>query len=292
MPLPSFFPWGTGRAFFIRQQSSGRFMDAYPSGVNDFAVVTRPELPAAEQDGSQMWHVLLIGGVYTIQHQIHGRFVDAHPPHVNDSAVVTRPRQENDTQSWVFIDLGNDTYTIQQLSNSRFMDAYPSGDFALVTRPDQNNATQRWVVTEVPFPPPPPRTYIISQQSNGQPVGVNPIADFALVTRPPPAGGDRWILSPIGAVCTLRQVSSGRFMEAYPSGENDSAVVTRPEQGDATQRWILTPLGNEIYTIQQLSSGRFMDAYPSGENDFAVVTRGRQENDTQRWGFRITPLTP
>src|SRR6187401_2839348 len=44
-----------------------------------------------------------------------------------------------------------DVYTIQQKSNSRFMDAHEivAKDFALVTRPAQNNNTQRWVVKPV-----------------------------------------------------------------------------------------------------------------------------------------------
>ena len=38
------------------------------------------------------------------------------------------------------------TYTIQQKSNNRFMDAHESGSFSVVTRPAQNNDTQRWLI--------------------------------------------------------------------------------------------------------------------------------------------------
>ena len=74
------------------------------------------------------------------------------------------------------------TYTIQQQSNGRFMDAHEIAekDFALVTRPAQNNDTQRWILTPLGN-----NTYTIQQQSSGRFVDAHEIAekDFALVTR-------------------------------------------------------------------------------------------------------------
>lgn len=62
-------------------------------------------------------------------------------------------------------------------------------------------------------------------------------------------------------------------------------------QNNDTQRWILTPLGNDVYTIRQKSSGRFMDSHEIQGKDFALVTRPAQNNDTQRWLIR-TVRTP
>ncbi|KAB2833498.1 MAG: RICIN domain-containing protein, partial [Candidatus Brocadia sp.] len=78
--------------------------------------------------------------------QSNGRFVDAHEYAGKDFALVTRPAQNNDTQRWILMHLGNGVYTIQQKINGRFMDAHEieQKDFALVTRPAQNNDTQRW----------------------------------------------------------------------------------------------------------------------------------------------------
>ena len=127
-------------------------------------------------------------------------------------------------------------YTIQQKSNSRFVDAHETGsDFALVTRPEQHNDTQRW------------------------------------------------ILSPAGGVFTIRQKSTGRFADAHEIAEKDFALVTRPEQNNDTQRWILTHLGNNTYTIQQKSAGRFVDAYQAG-NDFAL-SRVRHKITIRRGGI-------
>jgi len=81
---------------------------------------------------------------------------------------------------------------------------------------------------------------------------------------------------------TIRQKSNGRFMDAYTSG-NDFSAVTRPAQNNSTQRWILSPVGG-VYTVQQRSNGRFMDAHETS-NDYSVVTRTAQNNDTQRWVF-------
>jgi hypothetical protein len=48
---------------------------------------------------------------------------------------------------------GRNTFTIQQKSSSRFMDAHEieEKDFALVTRPAQNNDTHRWLIKSVAF---------------------------------------------------------------------------------------------------------------------------------------------
>ena len=62
-------------------------------------------------------------------------------------------------------------------------------------------------------------------------------------------------------------------------------MVTRPNQNNDTQRWVLLPSADGSFTVQQLSGGRFVDAHDSAANDFTVVTRGAENNDTQRWFF-------
>ena len=84
---------------------------------------------------------------------------------------------------------------------------------------------------------------------------------------------------------TIRQKSSGRFLDAYESTGNDFNVVTRTAQNNDTQRWTITPVGT-VFTMQQKSNGRFVDAHESESNDFNVVTRTAQNNDTQRWVLR------
>ena len=68
----------------------------------------------------------------------------------------------------------------------------------------------------------------------------------------------------MGTVCTIRQKSNGRFVDAHENATNDFAVVTRPAQNNHTQRWVLLPVGDS-FTIQQLSNGRFVDAHNSAE---------------------------
>ena len=180
-------------------------------------------------------------------------------------------------------------YTIQQQSNSRFVDAheYAGKDFALVTRPAQNNDTQRWILRPVGG------VYTLRQQSNGRFVDAHEYAgkDFALVTRPAQNNDtQRWILMHLGNdVYTIQQKSNGRFMDAYEGAAQDFALVTRTAQNNDTQRWILKPLGNNTYTIQQKSNSRFMDAHEIEQKDFALVTRPAQNNDTQRW--ILTPIS-
>jgi len=61
--------------------------------------------------------------------------------------VVTRPAQNNNTQRWVLMPTSDGSFTVQQLSKGRFLDAHDSAanDFGAVTRGAQNNDTQRWI---------------------------------------------------------------------------------------------------------------------------------------------------
>ena len=88
--------------------------------------------------------------------------MDAYEFAGEDYRLVTRTAQNNDTQRWLVIALGGGIYTIQQVSNGRYVDAHENAgeDYRLVTRTAQNNATQQWRITtilvEEPAPPPPP----------------------------------------------------------------------------------------------------------------------------------------
>ena len=152
-------------------------------------------------------------GVYTIQQKSSGRFVDAHENEGNDFSLVTRTAQNNETQRWILKPLGNNTYTIQQKSNGRFVDAHVSAanDFSLVTRPVQNNATQRWILTPSPF-----------LEKSVRVLGA-------------PLDDDTY---------TIEQKSNGRFVDAHESAGNDFSLVSRPEQNNDTQRWVIKSLSS------------------------------------------------
>lgn len=80
----------------------------------------------------------------------------------------------------------------------------------------------------------------------------------------------------------VRQSSSGRFVDAHESSNEDFSVVSRTSQSNSTQDWQFTPVGL-VCVAKQVSSGRFMDAHEGADNDFSVVTRTEQGNDTQKW---------
>jgi len=179
------------------------------------------------------------------------------------------------------------TYTIQQKSNNRFMDAHEiSGkDFAVVTRPAQNDDTQRWVLKPLGG------VYTIQQKSNNRFVDAHEIEgkDFALVTRT--AQNDdtqKWVLMHVGGPYTMQQKSNKRFVDAHELESKDFAVVTRSAQNDDTQKWNITAAGGNAFTIQQKSNGRFMDAHEIEGKDFGLVMRTAQNNDTQKW--ILTPV--
>ena len=272
--------------YTIQQQSNGRFVDAHEYSGKDFGLVTR----RAQNNRTQQWIVIPVGGVFTIQQKSNNRFVDAHEYSGKDFGLVTRLAQNNDTQRWVLVLVGGPynggLYTIQQKSNGRFVDAYQSSghDFALVTRNANNNDSQRWTVAPLGN-----NMFTIQQKSSGRFMDAHEIEekDFALVTRPAQNNDtQRWVLTPVGVVCTIQQQSNGRFVDAYQSSEHDFAVVTRNANNNDSQRWIVIPSGNRTFTVQQKSGGRFMDAHEIEQKDFALVTRPAQNNDTQRWLIR------
>lgn len=147
-------------------------------------------------------------------------------------------KQSQFTRSLLVPDAG--IYTIQQVSNNRFLDAHEvqDKDFAMVTRIAQNNDTQRWELTRAGED-----TYTIRQLSSGRFVDAHEIApkDFALVTRPKQDNDtQRWITKPSGvSTFTIQQKSNLRFVDAHEIESKDFAVVTRPEQNNNTQRWII-----------------------------------------------------
>jgi protease II len=81
---------------------------------------------------------------------------------------------------------------------------------------------------------------------------------------------------------TVRQKSSGRFLDAHEIEEKDFALVTRPVQDNDTQRWTLTQVGT-VFVIRQKNSGRFLDAHESSDDDFRIVTRTAESNASQKW---------
>ncbi len=188
----------------IRQQSSGRFLDAHESSSNNFSAVTRP----AQGNDSQRW-LHLFDEDEPIPPNVPGappqgfrrrwmqlstrRYLDAHESG-NDFSAVTRTKQNNSSQQWNSgVALGGATIPLSQHSSGRFLDAHESSsnNFSAVTRTSQNNNTQRWVVL--------------------------PVAGSGLVT--------------------IQQLSTARFLDAHGSSSNDFSAVTRQAQGDDTQRW-------------------------------------------------------
>ncbi len=111
--------------------------------------------------------------------------------------------------------------------------------------------------------------------------GITPPPPPAPPAPPPPAPPAP--VAQLNGVYTVVQKSSGRYLDAHGAGPADWSAVTRPQQFNATQAWIITPLGGGLYTMQQQSNGRYLDAHGAGPADWSAVTRPNQNNNTQRW---------
>lgn len=231
------------------------------------------------------------GMYHTIQHKGTGRYVDAYRAGQHSSAAVLRHPQFNDTQKWKFTPVPGavNVYTIQQFSNSRFLDAFQDNtnghNHGAVTRTAQNNDTQRWHVMPLGGD-----AYRLRQQSNGRFLEAHDEAldDFAIVTRPEQDNDTQvWIIKPVvlKGSYIVQHKGTRRLVDAYQDSDDDHAVVHRGNQKNLTQRWEFSPLGDNTYTIRQKSTGRYVDAYTDDANghNFGLVTRTQQYNDTQRW---------
>ena len=60
---------------------------------------------------------------------------------------------------------------------------------------------------------------------------------------------------------SARKATAGSLTRT--SAANDFRLVTRPMQDNATQRWVVMPVGDGSSTIRQLSNLRFVDARES-----------------------------
>ena len=98
------------------------------------------------------------GRAYTIKQVSTDRYVDAHEDApLHDFRLVLRNAQSNDTQKWRLKSLGNNTFTIQQVSSGKFIYAYPydryERDYGLVLRDPLPEDSQRWVLEAIVIPP-------------------------------------------------------------------------------------------------------------------------------------------
>lgn len=129
------------------------------------------------------------------------------------------------------------------------------------------------------------RIVTIVQKNTARFLDAHQAGDFNVVTRLFQNNDtQRWLLTDKGGgTFTIQQVSSGRFLDAYQSDNQDFRVVTRPPQDNNTQLWRLRDLGGSFFTIQQVSSARLLDAHENESLDFQAVTRPPQNNDSQLW---------
>ena len=132
------------------------------------------------------------------------------------------------------------SFTIQQKSNSRYVDAYDyqGTDYSVVSRPNQKNNTQRWIFTKVGY-----NTFTIQQKSTGRYLDAYDYdgTDYKVALRPSQGNNtQKWIIKKVGSNSfTIQQKSTSRYLDAHEYAGKDYALVTRPAQKNNTQQWIL-----------------------------------------------------
>ena len=89
-------------------------------------------------------------------------------------------------------------------------------------------------------------------------------------------------------VYTVRQVGTGRLLDAYETLGDDFAAVTRDPGHSRSQHWRFTPVGL-VCTIGQHSTNRTLEAHDHPGNDYSAVTRVATAEDDQRWVAMSVP---
>lgn len=147
---------------------------------------------------------------------------------------------ENSKNTTSYGGLQSGTYTIQQKSTGRYVDAYETvKDYALVTRSWQNDGSQHWILTPLGN-----NTYSIQQKKTSRYVDAYENSNnYGLVTRPVQNNSSQqWVLTPLGNnTYTIQQKKTGRYVDAYENSD-DYALVTRPWQNNSSQQWIIKQL--------------------------------------------------
>jgi hypothetical protein len=93
------------------------------------------------------------------------------------------------------------------------------------------------------------------------------------------------------ATYEIQQKSTRRYLDAYTYPvaiyNGDYRVVTRDDQDDDTQRWLLdrykSNTGTTFYRLRQKYTGRYLDAYTTSNQLNAVMVSDYKNDDTQRW---------
>lgn len=103
------------------------------------------------------------------------------------------------------------------------------------------------------------------------------------VTDPARIGLELFRQAPLAnGVYTIKQKSSGRYMDAFQKSEDGFNAVTRKQQSNDTQKWVLTIIG-KVYTVQQQSNNSYLGAYQTSSADYSVVTHISQTSDAEKW---------
>jgi hypothetical protein len=272
--------WPTGDSWLSTGASANRVLCAFTWADPQFRAYTKWSLTA---DPSPCTWTLTPGrDVYAIMQMATGRYLDAHQNGSVDFRAVTRPQQFDDTQLWYVVPEGG-AYRIQQASTGRYLDAHEndSVDYSVVTREWQPDDTQRWHIETIEG-----EQRKIRQLSSGRWLDAyqDDAVDFMAVTRPEGNSTQMWNVEYVGREYTIQQASTGRFLDAeLDEALYSSWVVTRPGQGDNSQRWmLLAPGGGNGFRAQQMSSRSNLKTYGSNYSFLAYADLANPRPD-QEW---------
>merc|ERR1719262_612041 len=73
------------------------------------------------------------------------------------------------------------------------------------------------------------------------------------------------------------------YLDAWQDSWHDYDVVMRQAQGDDSQKWLVTKVGENEYTIQQKATMYYLDAWEDWSHDYRAAMRQAQGDDSQKW---------
>lgn len=230
----------------------------------------------------------------------------------DDFRAVLRPVEANETQRWMFREIGG-IYRIKNTNSGSYLDAFEaSSEFRAVLRQRQDDDTQLWIIS-----PDDKRKARVRQFSSLRYLDAFNDGQRSAMTRSQqendsqvwsiePNAHGRYIMTQRSSKRILSRSGSDRVavqrfeqleraiaqFEALIARPNASQrdiararrdIIEAPNSVGASQTWQLEQVGG-VFEVQQKSSGRHLDAFEAGNH--SVVTRQRQGNASQQWAIK------
>ena len=266
--------------------------DGDVGGAGNVTTFQRHRATSATEEAERcLWDSEQVSICHNVTVQTTDWHLDTHEVESQRFQAVTRRSQGDDTQKWVLMPQPDGKHvTIQQLSGLRYLAAgLPSADQSVVTKGAADGTPEPWeLLPDVNGRNPVPMVHLRHQPTGKYLRAIGEAPNLTMVLSDAIDGWATFQLDPVGSIMRVKNVATGRFLDALETDTDGHNVFTQGRQDDQTQLWLYTIYDGVLFNIRQLSSRRYLDAHQvdvvDGRDWFhSAVMREDQQDNTQRW---------